>query len=246
MQTEIDTARFQTGLAAAVTQILAARLTRMALALESTSRLTPYPDVEDELSKLDCDEFYFSETRPCVPGTLGEGCVRFWHRNAIKPFAVSPPSAMSPGEKLLVRRLLLHDVCHVLLDLKSDWCGQLGVFCFIASQRYCPEFEWSARRLAQIYVTAAPWQRDELAASEADARRLGLAAPRLLTMPIEREWDTSLVWLRDKLKIRKMRTLGAIPDDVRAEAPSSSNGGGGVGARAADDFYVSPEAGETK
>jgi ubiquinone biosynthesis protein COQ4 len=231
MQTESASKSFHAGLAPAMAQVLAARPTRAALALESMTRLTPYSDVEDELIRLDCDDFYFSETRPCAPGSLGDGCRRFWHKNALKPFAVDPPSSLSSGEKLLVRRLLLHDVCHVLLDLRSDWPGQLGVFSFIAAQRYCPEFEWSARRLAQLYTTAAPWQRDELANAETDARRIGLAAPRLLTMPIEREWDTSLVWLRDRLKIRKMRTLRAIADVPSAgcaQAPLSTNGREGV------------------
>jgi hypothetical protein len=231
MQTEFASKSLHAGLAPAMAQVLAARPTRAALALESTARLTPFPDVENELRRLDCDELNFSETGPCVPGSLGDGCRRFWLRNAIKPFAVKPPSPLSSGEKLLVRRLLLHDVCHVLLDLESDWPGQLGVFCFIAAQRYCPEFEWSARSLAQVYTTAAPWQRGELAYAEAEGRRLALAAPRLLTMPIEREWDTSLVWLRDKLKIRKMRTLRTIADDPsagRAQAPLSSKGREGV------------------
>jgi hypothetical protein len=223
-------------------QMLAAQLTRMALALESNARLTPYPDVEDELSRLDCEEFYFSETRPCAPGSLGEGCLSFWRRNALKPFAMNPRQGLGPAEKLLARRMLMHDVCHVLLDFKADWPGQLGVFSFIAAQRYCPEFEWSARRLAQIYTTAAPWLRDELACAEADARRLALATPRLLTMPIEREWDTSLVWLRDRLHIRKMRTLRALPNETRARAPSASSGGEGVG-EAADELNMSPSPG---
>jgi ubiquinone biosynthesis protein COQ4 len=149
-------------------------------------------------------------------GSLGDACRRFWHSNGLKPFAVSLPSNLSSGDKLLARRLLLHDVCHVLLDFRSDWPGQLGVFCFIAAQRYCPELESSARRLAQVYITAAPWQRDELAAAEAEARRLALVVPRLLTTPIELEWDTSLVKLRDRLNIRKMRTLRAIPNAARA------------------------------
>jgi hypothetical protein len=67
MNTDIASAGFHAGFAPAITQMLAARLTRMALALELMTPLTPYPDVEDELSRLDRDELYFNESRPCVP-----------------------------------------------------------------------------------------------------------------------------------------------------------------------------------
>ena len=68
------------------------------------ARLTPYPEVEDELRELDCDEFYFSETRPFAAGTLGEGCRRFWRANGLTPFAVKPPAKSSSAHFAVVVR----------------------------------------------------------------------------------------------------------------------------------------------
>jgi ubiquinone biosynthesis protein Coq4 len=208
------TVRTYNRLAPAMTQILAARPTRAALIFETALRLTPFPDVEHALEELDCGELYFNETRSSPPGSLGQACKNFWQMNALRPLAMRAPPAPSNAEKLLLRRMLLHDVCHVLLDFKPDWPGQLGVSCFVAAQRYCPQFEWSARQLAQVYTTAAPWLRDELAEAEARGRRLGVATPRLLTMRIEREWEAPVAHLRDRLGIRKRRTLRPIEWDA--------------------------------
>jgi ubiquinone biosynthesis protein Coq4 len=194
----------------AMTQILARRPTRAALIFEMALQLTPFPDVERYLEELDCDELHFDTTRPSPHGSLGQACKNFWLNNALPPLAMRAPAAPTSAEKLLFRRMLLHDVCHVLLDFKPDWPGQLGVSCFVAAQRYCPQFEWSARQLAQVYTTAAPWLRDELAEAEARGRRLAVVTPRLLTMRIEREWETPVAHLRDRLGIRKMRTLRPI------------------------------------
>lgn len=198
------------GLGLAFTQTMGGRPTRAALALETRMRATPFDDVARDLESLNCEGLCFDHDRPSPAGSLGQACENFWRSHALRPFALAAPPSPSTAEKLLYRKLLLHDVLHVLLDFKPDWPGQLGVSSFLAAQKYCPQFELAARRQAQAYTTFAPWLRGELADAEARGRRLGFSIPRLLTMPIECEWDTSLASLRDQLGIRKMRKLRPI------------------------------------
>jgi hypothetical protein len=207
------------GRQAALMQALTLRPTRTALAWSASARLTPYADVERELETFQQPDSALTCTRPCARGALGDACQTFWRASGLKPLSASMPEPATPGGTLQSRRLLLHDVLHVLLDFKPDWPGQLGVFCFVAAQRYCPQFEWDARRIAQIYITAAPWLREELRQAEAFARQLALCTPRLLTMPIESEWNTPIVVLRDRLNIRKARQLRAIEAHAPISAP---------------------------
>ena len=205
-------------LSPAVVQALTARPTRTALALTLPASVTPYPDIVEELNALPCADLNLIEARLLSPASLGLACKTFWRENGLKPIDVKLTPDLSAGEKLHIRRLQLHDFLHVLLGFDATPAGQLGVFAFVAAQHYCPQFEWSARRFAQIYMTIAPWARDELAYAEYRGRQLALNTPRLLTMPIELEWNSSLVELRDRLNIRKARTLRRIPEPAPAAA----------------------------
>lgn len=200
----------------AAIQALTFRPTRIALACTVPSSLTPYPELEDELNALTCVDLNLTDAE-LSPASLGLACRTFWRENALQPINLKIAPEPSPADKLLIRRLQLHDILHVLLGFDASPAGQLGVFSFIAAQHYCPQFERSARLFAQLYVTMAPWARDELADAEYRGWRLALNTPRLLTTPIELEWNTSLVELRDKLNIRKACTLRGITE---APAPT--------------------------
>lgn len=191
-------------------QALSARPTRIALAWAFPSSLAPYPDIEEDLDVLPCAELNLADAKLLSPASLGLACKSFWRENGLQPISVKIPHKPTPAEKLQVRRLQLHDLLHVLLGFDVSPAGQLGVFSFVAAQHYCPQFERAARVFAHLYVTMAPWARGELADAEYRGRQLALNTPRLLTMPIEQEWNTSLVELRDRLNIRKARKLRSI------------------------------------
>src|SRR5262245_6303849 len=151
------------GLGGALAQLLSAKPTRAALAWSVASPLTPYPETEHELAR--CSATISFDAEP-PSGSLGDACGAFRSINGLRPMKTSSGSASTPAQKLAIRRQLFHDSLHVLLDFKPDWPGQLGVFSFVAAQRYCPQFEWTARTLSQLYVTAAPWLREDLAHAE--------------------------------------------------------------------------------
>ena len=195
-------------LKATAVQLLMAKPTRAALAWSAASPITPYPDVEEELAACE-GVAAFADKAPLA--SLGDACLMFRAEHRLPRLAVEyNVSAAEPARKLAARRLLLHDILHVLLEFDADWPGELGVFSFVAAQGYCPQFERLARRLGQIYMTTAPWLRDALGKAEYRGRQLAMRAPRLLTMPIEQEWRTSLSALQIQLKLKRERPLRAI------------------------------------
>ena len=186
---------------AALSRAAIARLKRTDVAFAPGSQLTPYPDVADDLDQLD-GELQLDDDLHADFGTLGYACKSYWRAHGLRPRNMPLPPAPCAVQKLAQRRVLLGDVCHVLLGLSRNWTGQLSLYSYIAAQHYCPEFDWSARRAAQFFMTAAPWFRDDFADAEAYGRRLALKTPRLLTMPLEQDWNTPLPLLRDRLNIR--------------------------------------------
>ena len=198
---------------AALGQLLAAKPTRAALAWSLASPLTPYPETEREL--MYCSATLGLDAHP-PSGSLGDACDLFRSLNGLRPMKANFAAASSPTQKLAVRRVLFHDILHVLLDFKADWPGQLGVFSFVAAQRYCPQFEWAARTLGQLYMTAAPWLREDLGKAEYRGRQLALCAPRLLSMPLEHEWRAPLIALQVRLRLKNAKRLGAIDWGPRA------------------------------
>jgi hypothetical protein len=191
-------------ISAVMAQVRSARLTRAALVLNATSPLTPYPDVERELA-LCSSAAAFSASAP--PASLGGAYIGFLAQHRLAPIQTGCRVANTAADTLAVRRVLLHDILHVLLDFGADWPGQLGVFSFVAAQNYCPQFEHAARRLGRIYMTAAPWLRDALGAAEYRARQLAHKAPRLLCLPLEQEWTTPLHTLQVQLNLKRERSL---------------------------------------
>jgi hypothetical protein len=182
----------------------AARLTRAALVLNAATPLTPYPDVERELALC---SGAIRLAGAASPASLGNACLTFWAQHRLVPISNGVRAGSTPADTLAARRLLLHDLLHVLLDFGMDWPGQFGVFTFVAAQNYCPQFERTARNLGRVYLTAAPWLRDALGAAEDRAQQLARAAPRLLSMPIEHEWHAPLHALQIKLKLKRERSL---------------------------------------
>lgn len=188
-------------------QLLMAKPTRAGLAWSAALPLTPYSDVEQELAR--CEGVTTVEDRAPL-ASLGDACLMFRAEHHLPPLSMDVDASAGPAHSLAARRLLLNDILHVVLCFDADWAGQLGVFSFVAAQSYCPQFEWQARTLGQVYMTAAPWLRDALGTAEYRGRQLAMRAPRLLTMPLEQEWRTSLLALQIQLKLKRERRLLAI------------------------------------
>lgn len=197
--------RDRVGVAAA--HVLGLRPARALLAFDAVLPLTLYPDVEWELERC---EPRIAFPSPVPPGSLGDACTAFCAEHRLAPMRIGFDGPDTPAHKLAARRLLLHDVLHVLLGFGADWPGEYGVFCFVAAQDYCPQFERAARRIGQLYTTATPWLRDAFAAAEFRARQLAVLAPRLLSMPIEQHWTAPLFALQVRLNLRRERRLRAI------------------------------------
>jgi hypothetical protein len=197
-------------LTATYAQLITARPTRAALAWSMLSKpLTPYPAAAARLASS--APIVAVKGEP-APGSLAHACLAFQRHYRLAPITLDRENADDPARRLAIRRLAFHDALHALLDFEADWPGQLGVFCFVAAQRYCPEFETAARTLAQIYVTAAPWLRDPLHEAEYRGREIAHTAPLLLAMPLQELLEEPLIALRRRLSLRQYREFRPIEE----------------------------------
>jgi ubiquinone biosynthesis protein Coq4 len=153
-------------------------------------------------------DFDPEQLESCPFGSLGFKCWAFVRANNLRPLMFRGRlDASDVGSSLAARRVLLNDALHVLLGFDADAVGEVGVFSFVAAQNYCQRFEREARELAQLYVTLLPWLRDDFQAAEYRGRELAAAAPPLLAIPLEREWNAPLTPLQAQLRLKTLRTL---------------------------------------
>jgi ubiquinone biosynthesis protein Coq4 len=130
--------------------------------------------------------------------SFGAAYAAFLDRNGLRPFTVSPEVAAElwPDHVLEVRYPLLHDAFHVLLGFDVTLAGELGVWSFVAAQRYSPSFDRAGRLGALLYPLAAPGRRAALRAAAARGRALGQDAVCLIAEPLEEYWATNLEEVR--------------------------------------------------
>lgn len=195
--------------AAAMLNLAGGRLGRAWLSW-SAAHAPPYPDAADSLAAIETRlaDFDTEKLESAPFGSFGSKCWALQKSNNMPPLELRRSVDSSDCARMLgARRLLLHDALHVLLGFDADSAGEIGVFSFVAAQRYSPRFDREARDLAQFYMTLAPWLRDEFQAAEYRGRELAAAAPQLLALPLEREWNTPLTRLQAQLKLRTLRTL---------------------------------------
>lgn len=198
--------------ASALLDLAGGRVGRAMLSWSGTPA-SPYPEIESDLASLEtwAAEFDPEKLEFSPFGSLGAKCWAFHKTFRLRPLELRRNfKATEPSSILAARRILLHDALHVLLGFDPDPAGELGVFSFVAAQRYSPRYDREARELGQLYMTIAPWLREELQAAEYRGRELAAAAPRLLMLPLEREWNTPLTPLQARLKLRTLRTLAPV------------------------------------
>ena len=162
-----------------------------------------YPAIEAALRRLDepFPAIDLDRLRGCPPGSFGQAYVAFMDANRLRPFLLSPEAATELGRDhvLEVRYPLLHDAFHTLLGFDTSLPGELGVWSFVAAQRYSPQFDRAGRLGALLYPIVAPGRRAALRAAAERGRRLARRAPCLIAEKLERSWAEPLPLLRARL-----------------------------------------------
>lgn len=158
---------------------------------------TPFPEVDlDGLATLE-------------RGTLGREYVEFLRANGLDAFRISPDvdPALVRRNLFTARYSLLHDVFHVLTGFDTTWAGELGVWAFVAGQRYAGA-HWVAVALAcLVYPLLSPRQIPRLWRNLWLGARMGRHAAMLLTTPLETMWDRPVAQLRRELSIEPAHEL---------------------------------------
>ena len=138
-----------------------------------------------------------------APETLGAAYLDFIRTNGIKPIEVSADvrEELQAVHPVAVRYLALHDLFHVVLGFGVDRPGELGVWTFVAEQRYSPTFARAAKAARWLYPLVEPSSARELALQRARGAALARRAPMLLGVELEAMLFLSLQEVRSGLGI---------------------------------------------
>lgn len=136
--------------------------------------------------------------------TFGHAYARFMDVNSLKPLTVSASveAALAPNNALAVRYAILHDAFHVLLGFDTSLPGELGVWSFVAEQRYSPTYQRAAAFARNLYPLVAPSHISALRAARLRGIALAHEVPCLIAQPIENYWSEPLSVVRERLRIR--------------------------------------------
>lgn len=169
-----------------------------------------YPEVQRRLDRLlqAFSRFDLSVLRTLGAGTFGRAYAHFMDINKLAPLTVSAPVAgeLARGNTLAVRYPILHDAFHVLLGFDASLAGELGVWSFVARQRYNPSYQRAAAFARYLYPLARPTQASALRAARLRGEAMAREVPCLVAEPIEEFWNESLSKVRELLHIRSSDT----------------------------------------
>ncbi len=142
-------------------------------------------------------------------GSLGRTLAQFLTSNHIQPLTLSPATRtdLKNVPILTIRYPILHDTFHVLLGFDTSLAGELGVWSFVAAQRYSPAYERAAFIGRWVTRFLTPWQWKRLHIYEQRGRRLGAKAVCVIAQPLDIYWGMSLEEVRLRLKLP---TLGSM------------------------------------
>lgn len=176
-----------------------------ALGLETSPALARELLALGELPRIDVGEL-----RALPRGTLGREYVEFIDARGLHPFVLSPAMERDIVERNIgiARYTLVHDVFHVLTGFDTRWAGELGVWAFVAAQRYEPMHRVAVAFACVLYPFLAPLQIPRLWRNLRLGLAMGRRAQRLLVLPIERWWSRPVVELRRELAIEAADELG--------------------------------------
>lgn len=136
-------------------------------------------------------------------GTLGREYVEFMGARGLHPFVVDPALERDVLERNIgiARYASMHDVFHVLTGFDTHWAGELGVWAFVAAQRYEPMHRFALAMGCVLYPIIAPLQIPRLWKNLRRGLAMGRRAERLLLLPLEQWWDRPVAQLREQLHI---------------------------------------------
>lgn len=177
-----------------------------AAAYKAAALGTPaYPEVEQGLKQLrqPFPHLELSTLAALPVGTFGHAYARFMAANDLTPLSVSPAvaSELEGSNTLAVRYTILHDVFHVLLGFDTSLAGELGVWSFVAEQRYSHAHQLAAALARILYPLARPSQISALRAARLRGEALAHDIPCLIAQPIEEYWSEPRAVVRERLHI---------------------------------------------
>ncbi len=151
-----------------------------------------------ELPRVDVEAL-----RELPRGTLGREYVEFMASRDLHPFVVDPQFEREVLERYIgiARYAVFHDVFHVLTGFDTRWSGELGVWAFVAAQRYEPMHRFALAMACLFYPLIAPLQIPRLWKNLRRGLAMGRRADRLLSLPLERWWARPVAELRTELHI---------------------------------------------
>lgn len=144
-------------------------------------------------------------------GTLGREYLELLASNGLEPFRLSDviDPALVERQIFVARYSLLHDVFHVLTGFDTSWAGELGVWSFVAAQRYARGHRIAVFLASLLYPVLAPLQLARLLRNRTLGRRMGAAACSLIELPVETLWHRPVDALRRELGIVAAHDLDA-------------------------------------
>lgn len=163
------------------------------------------PELEVELRTIPdpCPRVDLDVLGQLPRGTLGREYVEFLAFNGLSAFRLSDSidPAVVDRQIFTARYSLLHDVFHVLTGFDTSWAGELGVWSFVAAQRYAPGHRVAVALASILYPFLAPLQLGRLWRNRRLGRKMGETARSLIEVPLESMWDRSVQSLRRQLDI---------------------------------------------
>lgn len=144
-------------------------------------------------------------------GTLGREYVEFLAAQGLDAFRLSEAidPALVERQIFVARYSLLHDVFHVLTGFDTSWAGELGVWSFVAAQRYAKGHRIAVVLASLLYPLLAPLQLARLLRNRRLGRRMGEAARSVIEVPVETLWERSVDSIRHELGIVPAHELDA-------------------------------------
>ena len=163
------------------------------------------PQVEAELGALaePLPRIDLEALRGLPVGTLGRGYADFLQANRLHPFALSGrlPPAIVRRNIFMARYGLVHDVFHVLTGFDTSLAGEIGVWAFVAAQRYALGHWLAAIVGLFVYPVLAPRRTLAIWRNFSRGRSMGRRARPLIALPFQDLWTRPVDTLRRELRI---------------------------------------------
>jgi len=155
-------------------------------------------------------------------GSLGREYVELLDANGLTPFRVSPQidPALLERHVFVARYSLVHDAVHVLTGFDTSWAGELGVWSFIAAQRYSPAHFIAVALACILYPLYDVRQIPRLWRNLRLGFRMGRRARPVLFVPYDRQWGRSVAELRTELQIEPSTELQVVTRIVGTPSPA--------------------------